>query len=31
MDSGTLRIICGLMAVAFGAVIFLRRRGRNAD
>jgi hypothetical protein len=31
MDSGTLRVICGIMAVVFGAVIFMRRRGRSAD
>jgi hypothetical protein len=31
MDSGTMRLICGAMAVLFGVVIFMRRRGRNAD
>jgi hypothetical protein len=31
MDSTTLRLIAGILAVLFGVVIFLRRRGRNAD
>ena len=30
MDSTTIRLIAGLIAVLFGAVIFMRRR-RNAD
>jgi hypothetical protein len=30
MDSSTLRLICGALAVLFGVVIFMRRR-RNAD
>jgi hypothetical protein len=31
MDSMTLRLICGAVAVLFGAVIFLRRRSRQID
>jgi hypothetical protein len=31
MDSTTLRLICGVIAVLFGVVIFMRRRGRQAD
>ena len=31
MDSTTLRLICGVIAVLFGVVIFMRRRSRNAD
>jgi len=31
MDSTTVRLICGLIAVFFGVVIFMRRRNRNAD
>jgi hypothetical protein len=31
MDSTTLRLICGILAVVFGAVIFMRRRGRQVD
>lgn len=31
MDSTTLRLICGILAVLFGAVIFMRRRGSHAD
>jgi len=31
MDSTTLRLVCALLAVLFGAVIFMRRRGRKAD
>jgi hypothetical protein len=30
MDSTTVRLICALLAAAFGAVIFMRRR-RKAD
>ena len=31
MDSTTVRLIAGVIAALFGAVIFLRRRNRNAD
>ena len=31
MDSGTIRIICALLAVVFVAVIVLRRRGKQAE
>ena len=31
MDSTTMRLIAGVMAVVFGVVIFMRRRNRNAD
>jgi hypothetical protein len=31
MDSTTLRLIAGVVAVLFGVVIFMRRRGRQAD
>jgi len=31
MDSMMLRLICAAVAVAFGVVIFLRRRSRNAE
>ena len=31
MDSTTLRLICGIVAVLFGVVIFMRRRSRKAD
>jgi hypothetical protein len=31
MDSTTVRLICGLLAVLFGGVIFMRRRSHNAD
>jgi len=31
MDSNTFRLVCGLLAVVFGAVIFMRRRGRKAE
>jgi hypothetical protein len=31
MDTTTLRLICGVLAVLFGAVMFLRRRSRKAD
>jgi|NGEPerStandDraft_6_1074524.scaffolds.fasta_scaffold34180_3 hypothetical protein len=31
MDTTTLRLICGALAVLFGVVMFLRRRGRKAD
>jgi hypothetical protein len=28
MDSATIRLICGVLAVAFGGVIYMRRRKR---
>jgi hypothetical protein len=31
MDLNTIRIICVVVAAAFGALIFLRRRGRNTE
>jgi hypothetical protein len=31
MDSGTIRIICALLAVVFVAVIVLRRRGKQPE
>jgi hypothetical protein len=31
MDSGMLRIVCAVLAVVFGAVMFLRRRGEKAE
>jgi hypothetical protein len=31
MDGGTLRIVCAVLAVVFGIVIFMRRRSRNAE
>jgi hypothetical protein len=31
MDSTTLRLIAGVVAVLFAVVIFMRRRSRNAD
>lgn len=31
MDSMTLRVICGLLAVLFGGLLFVRRRQRKAD
>ena len=31
MDSTTVRLIAGVIAILFGAVIFMRRRNRNAD
>jgi len=31
MDSTTVRLIAGVLAALFGVVIFLRRRGRQAD
>jgi hypothetical protein len=31
MDSTIVRLIAGVIAVLFGAVIFMRRRNRNAD
>jgi LPXTG-motif cell wall-anchored protein len=31
MDSTTIRLIAGVVAILFGALIFMRRRNRNAD
>jgi hypothetical protein len=31
MDSTTLRLICAVLAVVFGVVIFLRRRSSKAE
>jgi hypothetical protein len=31
MDSSLVRIICAVLVVAFGAFIFMRRRGRNSE
>jgi hypothetical protein len=31
MDSSTIRIICAVLVVLFGAVIVLRRRHRKAE
>jgi hypothetical protein len=31
MDGTTLRIVCAILVVAFGVVIFMRRRSRNAE
>lgn len=31
MDSSTMRVVCGLLAVLFGAVLFLRRKSRKAE
>ena len=31
MDSTTLRIVCGVIAVLFGVVMFMRRRSRKID
>jgi hypothetical protein len=31
MDPMVLRIVCAAVAVAFGLVLFLRRRGRNVE
>jgi hypothetical protein len=31
MDSTTLRVICGVIAVLFGVVIFMRRRSSKAE
>jgi hypothetical protein len=31
MDSSTLRLICGMLAVLLGVMIFMRRRSRKAD
>jgi hypothetical protein len=29
MDSGTMRIVCAVLAVLFGGVLFLRRRRKT--
>ena len=31
MDPTVIRIICAAIAVAFGILIFVRRRGRNIE
>jgi len=31
MDSVTIRVICGVIAVLFGIVIFMRRRSSKAE
>jgi hypothetical protein len=31
MDSTTVRLIAGVIAVLFGVIIFMRRRSRQAD
>jgi hypothetical protein len=31
MDSTTVRLICGVLAVLFGVMIFRRRRGSKAE
>ena len=31
MDTNTMRLICGVIAVLFGVVMFMRRRSRKAD
>ena len=31
MDTTTLRLVCGVLAVLFGVVMFMRRRSRKAD
>jgi hypothetical protein len=31
MDPSTLRLICGVLAVLLGVVMFMRRRSRKAD
>lgn len=31
MDPSTMRIVCAILAVVFGGVLFLRRKGRKAD
>lgn len=31
MDGTTLRVICAVLVVAFGVLIFMRRRGSKAD
>jgi hypothetical protein len=31
LDGTTLRVVCAVLAVCIGVVIFLRRRSRNAE
>jgi hypothetical protein len=31
MDTNTVRLICGALAVIFGVMIFMRRRGSKAE
>lgn len=31
MDSSVVRIICAALVVAFGVLIFMRRRGHNSE
>ena len=31
MDSGMIRIVCAVLAVLFGGVLFMRRRGRKVE
>ena len=31
MDSNTVRILCGVLAVLFGAVIVMRRKSHKAE
>ncbi len=31
MDAATLRLICAILAVVFGVVIFMRRRSHKAE
>ena len=31
MDSTTIRLIAGVIAILFGALIFMRRRNRSTD
>ena len=31
MDSSTLRLVCAVLAILFGVVIFMRRRGHKAE
>jgi hypothetical protein len=31
MESTTVRVICGIIAVVLGVLLFMRRRSRNAD
>lgn len=31
MDGTTLRLVCGILVVVFGALIFMRRRGSKAE
>jgi hypothetical protein len=31
MDANTIRIICAVVALAFGVLIFVRRRSKHAE